>query len=167
MGELKHGGIKHGIALAAAVVLLASASLALAAEEVTRAEYKARVEPICKVNTKANESILAGVRGKVQQGKLGPAGRQFTRASTALKKTLRQLRAVPKPPADEERLTEWLQRVGDQATLLQKIGQALIAQNRHRAETLSVKLISGARLTNAIVVSFGFNYCRFEPSKYT
>ena len=55
----------------------------------------------------------------------------------------------------------------DQATLLQKIGKALIDRNRHKAETLSVKLVSGARLTNAIVVSFGFHYCRFEPSKYT
>lgn len=150
-----------------ALVLAMAASPALAAGEPTRAEYKADVDPICKANTKANENILAGVRSKVQQGKLGPAGRQFTRASTALKNTLRQLKAVPKPPADVERLDEWLKRIGDQATLLQKIGKALIDKNRRKAETLSVKLVSGARLTNAIVVGFGFNYCRFEPSKYT
>jgi hypothetical protein len=150
-----------------ALMVAAPASSALAAEEPTRAEYKADVEPICKANTKANENILAGVRKKVRQGKLGPAGRQFLRASTALKGTLRQLKAVPKPPADVERLTEWLKRIGDQATLLQKIGRALVEENRRKAETLSVKLVSGARLTNAIVVSFGFNYCRFEPSKYT
>lgn len=150
-----------------AIALAISAAPALAAEEPTRAEYKADVEPICKANTKANENILAGVRSKVKAGKLGPAGRQFSRASTALKKALRQLKAVPKPPADVERLTQWLSRVGDQATLLQKIGKALIDKNRRKAETLSVKLVSGARLTNAIVVSFSFNYCRFEPSKYT
>jgi hypothetical protein len=155
------------LVIAALIALAASASPAHAAEEPTRAEYKADVEPICKANTKANENILAGVRSKVQRGKLGPAGRQFTRASTALKNTLRQLKAVPKPPADVERLTEWLKRIGDQATLLQKIGKALIDGNRRKAETLSVKLVSGARLTNAIVVSFGFHYCRFEPSKYT
>lgn len=157
----------RGVLVATVVGLAVSVSPALAAEEPTRVEYKAQVEPICKTNTKANENILAGVRSKVQQGKLGLAGRQFLRAATALKGTLRQLREVPKPPADVERLNEWLKRIGAQATLLQKIGKALIDGNRHKAETLSVKLVSGARLTNAIVVSFGFHYCRFEPSKYT
>ncbi len=156
-----------GLLPAVAIALAISATLALAAEGPTRAEYKATVEPICKENSEANEHILKGVRSKVRRGKLGPAGRQFTRASSALQKALRQLKAVPKPPADEARLTEWLKRVGDQAALLQKVGKALIVKDRHKAETLSVKLVTGARLTNAIVVSFGFHYCRFEPSKYT
>lgn len=154
------------VAVAVCASLL-PASAVFAAEEPTRAEYKADVEPICKVNTKANENILAGVEGKVKQGKLKQAGRQFTRAATALKGTLRQLKAVPKPPADEARLTEWLKRVEKQQVLLKEIGQALIAENRRRAETLSVKLVSGARNTNALVVSFGFNYCRFETSDFT
>lgn len=161
---------KTGLGIAAAALCAAAAAVALpalAAEEPTRAEYKAKVEPICKANTEANENILKGVRGKVRRGELGPAGRQFTRAAAALKKTLRQLKAVPKPPADEARLTEWLKRVGKQQALLQQVGEALIARKRRKAETLSVKLVSGARLTNAIVVGFGFNHCRFEPSKYT
>lgn len=161
---------KTGLGIVAMVLcapLLAAALPALAAEEPTRAEYKADVEPICKVNTKANENILAGVKGKVKQGKLKRAGRQFTRAAAALKGTLRQLKAVPRPPADEARLAEWLKKIGDQQELLQKIGDALIDENRRKAENLSVRLISGARATNALVVSFGFNYCRFEPSKYT
>ena len=157
---------KTGLGFVAVLVAIFAVP-AFAAEEPTRAEYKADVEPICKVNTKANENILAGVEGKVKQGKLKPAGRQFTRAATALKGTLRQLKAVPKPPADEARLTEWLSRVEKQQTLLKEIGQALIAENRRRAETLSVKLVSGARNTNALVVSFGFNYCRFETSDFT
>jgi hypothetical protein len=153
--------------VAAMAMTLAVSAPAFAAEEPTRAEYKADVEPICKANTKANENILAGVRSKVKEGKLAPAGRQFMRASTALQGALRQLRAVPKPPSDVAKLTEWLKRVGDQATLLRKTGKALVDGNRRSAETLLVKLVSGARLTNAMVVSFGFNYCRFEPSKYT
>lgn len=159
---------KTGLGIVAALVVAAlSAVTAFAAEEPTRAEYKANVEPICKVNTKANQNILAGVEGKVKRGKLKQAGRQFTRAATALNRTLRQLKAVPKPAADVARLTEWLKRVGKQQALLKQIGQALIAEKRRRAETLSVKLVSGARNTNAIVVSFGFNYCRFETSDFT
>jgi hypothetical protein len=160
-------GMKRGFLATTVLVLAMAAPPALAAEEPSRTEYKADVEPICKANSEANENILRGVRGKVKQGKLGPAGHQFTRAATALDKALSQLKAVPKPPADEARLTEWLKRVGDEATLLRKIGKALVERNRHKAETLSVKLVTGARLTNATVVSFGFHYCRFEPSKYT
>jgi hypothetical protein len=157
-----------GIAAALAVALLLPAALpALAAEEVTREGYKAAVEPICKKNSKANENILRGVRKKVRQGKLKQAGRQFVRAARALKKTLRQLRAAPRPAADEARLGEWLKRIGKQKALLQRIGKALIGKKRRLAERLSTRLISGARLTNAIVVGFGFRYCRFEPSKYT
>lgn len=159
--------MKRGFLAVATMALAVTAVPALAADEPTRAEYKADVEPICKKSTKANENILAGVQSKVKKGKLRPAGRQFLRASTALKKALVDLRAVPRPPSDVDRLTEWLKRVGSQANLLRKIGKALIKGNRRSAENLSVKLVSGARLTNAIVISFGFNYCRFEPSKYT
>lgn len=157
----------RGFLALTAIAVATSASLALAAEEPTRTEYKAAVEPICKSNAEANEHILAGVRTKVRQGRLGAAGRQFMRAATALEKTLRQLKAVPKPPADAARLTEWLKRVGDEEALLRKIGKALIAKDRHKAETLLVKLYSGARVTNSLVLGFGFHYCRFEPSKYT
>jgi|SRR5918996_1434421 hypothetical protein len=157
-----------GIVVAALCAgLLAAALPALAADEVSRAEYKAMVEPICKTNTEANDKILKGVRSKVQQGKLKPAGRQFIRAAAALQKALRQLKAVPRPAADEERLSEWLKRIGDQQVLLQKIGKALIEEKRRKAESLSAKLFTGARLTNAVVVSFGFNHCRFETSNYT
>jgi hypothetical protein len=161
-------GMPRGVPLFAltAIVLAATASLALA-EETSRSEYKAAAEPICKANAEANDHILKGVRTKVRQGKLAVAGGQFVRAATALRKTLRQLTALPRPEADAERLGEWLERVGDEADLLQQVGEALKVGNRRRAESLSAKLVSGARLTNAIVVPFGFQYCRFEPSKYT
>lgn len=147
-------------------MLLAWSSLA-SGEEVTRTHYKAAVEPICKANAEANEDLLSGVRKEVQEGKLAPAGRRFIRAASALRATLVRLKAVPPPPADEARLREWLRRVGDEADLLQQVGKALKAGQRPKAEKLSARLVSGARLTNAIVASFGFRYCRFDPSKYT
>ena len=65
------------VAVALCAALLVVAIPAIAAEETSRAEYKAKVEPICKTNSEANEKILKGVRSKVQQGKpleqLGPA----------------------------------------------------------------------------------------------
>ncbi|HXV04487.1 MAG TPA: hypothetical protein VFP23_01100 [Solirubrobacterales bacterium] len=152
-----------------ALALVVAVPLALAAtvQEEARAQYKAAVEPICRENSQANQHILAGVAAKVRKGKLKAAGRQFVRASAALQRTLRQLEAVPRPEADAPRLTEWLKRVGSEATLLRKIGKALEAGQKRKAESLVARLESGARLTNAMVISFSFHYCRFEPSKYT
>lgn len=152
---------------ALAVLALLAAAVPALASELDRAEYKAKVEPICKSNSEANAHILKGVRAKVRQGKLAAAGRQLIRAAAALRKTLTELRAVPRPAADEARLTEWLKRVSQEATLLQQSGKALKAGNRHRAEVLQVRLYSGARFTNLLVVAFGFHYCSFEPSKYS
>src|SRR6187431_926554 len=86
----------------AAIAVLAFSSLAYAAE-ISRDEYKAKVEPICKTNSKANETILKPVRKLVKQNKLKQAAARFTQASAALKKTLGQLKAVPQPTADEAR----------------------------------------------------------------
>jgi hypothetical protein len=147
----------------AAATALAAASLALAAET-TRSEYKQAVEPICMQNAEANQDILAGVRTKVQQGKLKSAGRQFIRAATALRSTLAKLRQVPQPVADAETLGEWLAGVGREADRLEATGQALTAGKRHRAETLVRQLTEGARETNALVAGFGFHHCRLETT---
>lgn len=149
-----------------ALALSIAAPLAIAAtpQEEERKAYKAQVEPICQKNSEENDDILKGVREKVNKGKLAAAGAQFTRASTALRGTLTKLKAVPQPPDDAARLTEWLKGVGDQVTLLQQVGKALKESKRRRAETLATKLDTGARHTNALVVSFSFRYCRFEST---
>jgi hypothetical protein len=156
-------GMVQRVLSIAVVTALTVASLALA-EETTRSEYKATVEPICEQNAEANEDILAGVRAKVRQGKLKPAGRQFTRAAAALRSTLAKLRQVPQPAADAETLDEWLAGVEREASRLRETGKALIVGKRHRAETLVRKLTEGARETNAIVASFGFHHCRLETT---
>jgi hypothetical protein len=149
------------ISIAAAVFFVVS--LAFAAEP-TRSEYKQAVEPICQRNAEANKDILAGVRAKVQKGKLKPAGHQFTRAATALRATLAKLRQVPQPAADTETLADWLGGVGREASMLQATGKALIVEDRRRAETLVRKLTEGARETNAVVAGFGFHHCRLETT---
>ncbi len=145
------------------VATLAVASVAHGAET-TRSEYKQAVEPICASNAQANEDILKGVRTKVRERKLKPAGRQFVRASVALRGTLRKLRGVPQPTADEATLGEWLAGVGREAGLLQATGKALIARNRRGAERLVRKLTEGARQTNALVAGFAFHHCRLETT---
>lgn len=150
----------------ASVLVVAFASLALAAE-ISRSEYKEQVEPICQANTKANERILSGVRQDVKQGKLAPAATKFRKAAAALKATYRELAAVPQPTADEARLGKWLGYVKTEAGLFESAAKALKAGNKNKAESYVVKLTHNATLANATVISFGFHYCKLQPSKFT
>ena len=150
----------------AAVAVLAIASLASAAE-IDRAEYKAQVEPICKVNAQANERILKPVRKMVKQGKLKQAATRFSQASAALQKTLTQLKAVPQPTADEARLAKWLGYVKTEADLFTQGAKKLKAGKKSAAQKIVNKLTSTANLANSTVLSFEFHYCRLEPSKFT
>ena len=82
------------LGLAFLVALLAAVPAALGAEgeaELTRAEYIARVEPICAASTKSNSKILKGVKQQVKKGKLKPAGRRFIRASGVLDSSTAQI----------------------------------------------------------------------------
>jgi hypothetical protein len=153
------------VALLLACALLAP--VAAAALEGPRAEYREQVEPICRANTKANEHILRGVRRNVRKGKLKPAGSQLIKASTALRGAVAELKKVPRPAADAERLSEWLALISNQADLLQRAGRALLAGDRHRAGSLVTQLSNGARRANALVVSFEFQDCRLDASRYT
>lgn len=151
----------------AALALALLAAPTAQADEVTRESYKEAVEPICKANTKANERILKGVRGKVRQGKLKVAAGQFSRAATALRKTHAELKAIEQPPADKVTLAKWLGYVATEATLFQKTGKKLREDDKNGATRMVIQLERNANLANNKVLGFEFRYCRFEPSKFT
>jgi uncharacterized membrane protein len=154
------------------IAALAFFALALAvplalAREVSRESYVAAVEPICKANTKANERILAGARRRVQKGQLAPAAAQFERAAGALERTLGELKAVPRPPADTARLGRWFADIEVEVGLFAAMARDLRAGQKARAEHLSVQLTSAANKANVEVLAFEFHSCRAEPSKFT
>jgi hypothetical protein len=150
-----------GVTLLAPMVPLAQGA------EVTRTEYREAAEPICKVNTEANERILGGVRQEVRVGKLGPAASQFVKAARALKATIGELKTVPPPPADRSRITRWLGKVSTEASLFEAIAAKLRAGNKGQAEQLVVKLTNNASQANNLVIPFEFEYCRLEPARFT
>jgi hypothetical protein len=155
-----------GWTLSVAALLLLGAPGASGAE-LTRGEYAEMVEPICKTNTEANEKIFEGVRERVKSGELDKAGAQFARAAIALEKTITQLKAVPRPAADEARLRKWFGYISIEATLLDKVAVALRAGNKFKAQSQVLRLNHNAGRANAQVVGFSFNYCRFNPAKFT
>jgi hypothetical protein len=158
--------IFSGISVFAMVWVMLAVPFAQATE-VTRGSYKEAVEPICKTNTQANERILSGVRKEVKQGKLTLAGTKFSKAATALHKTLLQLKAVPQPTADQTKLAKWLSYIGIEVTLFQKTAKELKAGHKAGAQAMVIRLTHNATQANNQVLGFEFHYCRFEPSKFT
>lgn len=156
---------KKPIVLLAAVAMLLAAVSASAAE-ISPAEYKEQVEPICKKNTKANEKILKGVRQEVKSGKLKPASRKLRAAARALKRTRAELLPVPKPPEDAARLTKWLNKVKVEVKMLEATSRKLAKGQKNAAVKMVIRLESNARQANNLVLDYEFRYCHFDPGKF-
>ena len=153
-------------AAAAAFAIAVSLGATAFAADITREDYAARAEPICKVNTKANQKIFKGVRKMVTQNKLGLASKRFKRASASLRKTINQLAALPQPTGDEQRLAKWLKYLRVQRDFLAKIGKALSAGNKFQAQNFIVRLRRNSNLANNTVLAFEFNFCRIDQSRF-
>ncbi len=161
-------GVPKTFAVALALVaLLAAGAVAATSPTQTRESYVAAVEPICKTNTKANEQILAGVRKKIQKGQLAVAAGQFAKASSAFGKAVKQIKAVPQPPADTAKLGKWFGHLEEETKLLGEIGKALKADKKSKAQTLSVRLTHNGNIANNAVLGFDFDYCLIDSSKFS
>ena len=158
------------LALVAALLVVVPAALAAEGEagegEITRDEYVARLEPICKRNADANSRILRGVKTQVQKGQLVPAGKRFVRAAGALGHSVTQMAAVPRPAADEAKLGKWFGYLNKETGFLRQIGKALKSNQKYRATKLASKLNDNNREANNTVISFGFKECRIESSRF-
>jgi hypothetical protein len=152
--------------LVLAAMLLAVSAIAAGAE-VSRESYREAVEPICKINTQTNERIFKGVRAEVRHNQLKPAALAFEKAAKALKRTLAQLKAVPQPSADKAKLAKWLGFVKAEADRFEAVAAQLRAGKKIAAEREVVKLTGNANRANNVVIGFEFEYCRFEPSRFT
>ncbi len=152
--------------LATSVVFFAVVSLAYA-EGVSREEYVAKVEPICKANTLANEKTLKDVKKEVKQGKLKPASLAFTKAAKALEGTLGELQAVPQPEADKATLTKWLAQIKTEIGYFEAVAKKLKQANKNGAEKMVIKLTHNVELANDTVLGFDFHYCQANTAKFS
>jgi hypothetical protein len=159
------------VATAAAALITAAqfapGALAVTAAEQTRESYIVAVEPICKVNTKANEKTLDGVREKIRKGQLKVAAGQFTKAAGAFSKAVTQIKAVPQPAADKAKLGKWVGYLEEETKLLSEIGKALKAEQKTKAQTLSVRLTHNSNVANNSVLGFEFDYCLIDSSRFS
>jgi hypothetical protein len=155
------------LASVAALLVFASFAAALTAEQET---YKTAVEPICKSNKAAADRLLGPVKGLVKNDKLKPAGTAFAKAATELEKTQKKLVAVPQPASDAAKLTKWLSEIKAEVALMKTISSNFnknTKAGKSKATSLAVKLQNNATKANNLVISYQFNYCKIDPSKYT
>jgi hypothetical protein len=152
------------------IVMFAAAAMLLAAvpapaAEITPAEYKSQVEPICQAG-KSKEEILKNVRREVKEGKLKKASRQIATAAKALKQTYAKLLQVPKPAEDAVRLTKWLKGIKTEVEMLEATGRKLAKGEKNAATRMVIRLKSNADKTNNLVLDYQFRYCHVDPSKF-
>lgn len=129
-------------------------------------QYVRLVEPICKTNVLANKRIFQGAKQQVKNGELKRAAKHFTRAASAFAKTITQMAEVPRPPADTAKLGKWFTLLKKEKAIIQKIGVALAAEEKHKAQSYALELNRNSNKANNAVLGFGFNYCRIEPSRF-
>jgi hypothetical protein len=144
---------------------LAVAAVAHGAEEPTREHYLATVEPICKRDREASERILGGTKEAIREGKLKVAGRQLIRASRHFGEAIRELVAVPRPPADEAKLQKWFKFLRILRDRIRQTGVYYKEGEELRATHESIAAERTGNAANNVSYSLKFRHCRLGRSR--
>jgi hypothetical protein len=159
---------RRGFVPLAALTLLAAlcVPLAFGAAEPTRAEYVTRLEKICKPRSEATSRAVSGTRGDIQSERLKVAAAKFAKAERIFAGTVSAISKVSRPAADRATLSRWFKALEKETGYLRGSAAALRAENLPRFQNVNGQFFRYGSKTNNIVVSFGFNYCAFKPSRY-
>ena len=153
-----------------ALVVVAMLGVAVPAfgigEPPTEEEYVAAVEPICERDREAAEQILEGASDNINGGRLRVAGNQLIRASKRFGATIRQLVAVPRPTAQEEKLQKWFKFLRIVKARLAKTGKLYKEGKKLEATHESIRAEKSGNAANNVSFSFGFRDCRMSRSRF-
>lgn len=159
------GSLLAAIALAL-LLAIGAAAIAGAAEEITREEYVAQLEKICKPGSDATERAVRGVRSDVRHERLTVAGRKFAQAKRIFAGTVRSISVVPRPTADGATLKRWFAALSQEQLYLGQMVETLRADDVAGFQRVSARFIHEGNKANNAVVSFGFDYCSFKPTRF-
>jgi hypothetical protein len=154
------------IAAIALIALSVGAAVASAEGGQTRTEYVARLEQICKPGSDATERVVHGVRADVRAERLTVAAGKFARAQRIFDGTVGKISTVPRPGSDRATLKRWFTALGQEEVYLGQMVRVLRANNVAGFERVSAQFIHEGNRANNAVVSFGFNYCDFKPTRF-
>ena len=160
---------RHLLGASLATLLLVATVAATARappENPTRAEYVAQLEQICKPGSEATERAVRGVRSDVRAERLAVAGGKFARAQRIFAGTVRSISGVPRPIADRATLKRWFTALGHEQAYLGQMVKTLRADDVAGFQRVSARFIHEGNRANNAVVSFGFNYCSFKPTRF-
>jgi len=153
---------------AAAVILLVPLLLpsVSAAAEPTRSEYVAQLEAICKPGSLATQRAVRGTRSDVRSERLPLAATKVAKAKRIFAGTVRSISQVPRPAADRATLARWFIALKRETSALGRTADALRNDDVPRFQRVWGDFIHEGNKANNVVVSFGFNYCNFKPSRF-
>lgn len=156
------------LALLAAVPLLALAAppSASPAAEATRSEYVAQLEKICKPGSEATQRAVRGVRRLVRSERLPEAAPRVAEAKRIFARTVDAISKVSRPASDRAALARWFRALDREMAALGRTAAALRADDVARFQKVWADFIHEGNKANNVVVSFGFNYCAFKPSRF-
>lgn len=152
--------------IAACLAALVPATASVAVEAPSRPEYVARLERICKPGSEATQRAVKGVRADVRSERLRIAATKVSTAKRIFAHTVRTISNVPRPPADRATLARWFDALGRETAALGRTASALRVENVARFQRVWADFIHEGNKANNVVVSFGFNYCDFKPSRF-
>jgi hypothetical protein len=145
---------------------LAPCTLAAADPPPDQAEYVSQLESICKPNVEQTERAVRGLRSDVRRERLSVAAGKLSRAQTIFGRTVRTISAVPRPPADSAQLSKWFRYLRLQESYMGGAASALRTKRIVRYQHDSVRVVHTGNLANDVVITYGFNYCRFNFSRF-
>jgi hypothetical protein len=157
--------------LALAVLANALLAVALAAPmspgaEVTRPEYVAELEKICKSRSEVTRSAVRGTRADVRSERFRQAAAKVAKANRIFSGTVRAISGVPRPAADRATLARWFEALEREAVALGRTAASLRDEDVARFQRVWARFIHEGNKANNVVVSFGFEYCTFKPSRF-
>jgi hypothetical protein len=151
------------LALCALAAILAAGA---GAAEPTRPQYVAELEKICKPDSEATQRAVRGTRADVRAERLRAAATKVAKAQRIFSHTVSAISTVPRPGADRVTLARWFAALEREAVALERTAAALRAEDVARFQRVWANFIHEGNKANNVVVSFGFNYCVFKPSRF-
>jgi hypothetical protein len=137
-----------------------------AGAETTRPEYVAHLEAICKPRSNATQRAVRGTRADVRRERFRGAATRVAKAKRIFAGTVRLISKVSRPAADVATLSRWFAALKHEAKALRRTAASLRAEDVARFQRVWADFIHEGNKANNVVVSFGFNYCNFKPSRF-
>jgi hypothetical protein len=158
--------MRRELAALLALVALLWAAGAVFAAELTRPEYVARLEAICKPGSEATQRAVRGVKSDVKHERLRVAAPKVERARQIFAQTVSRISTVRRPAADRATLSRWFLALGRESAALGKTAAALRMSDPARFARVWSEFVHEGAKANNVVVSFGFSYCDFKAARF-